>query len=281
MGDNLKDPVLVTGAARGIGRAIARAFVAQGAPVTLCDLDEETLGTATATLADQGAQVLACPLDVRDARSFVRVVAESEAAHGPLGTLVNNAGIMPLVPFLEQDDTTIRQQVDVNLLGVIHGMRAALPGMVDRRHGHVVNVASVAGKVGIPGTSVYCATKFGVVGLTESVRLELRNRGVHFSYVMPGFVQTELIAGTSPPSWPPPVTPDSVAKAVIGAVRKRKVDVYVPSAGRLAEVLAMVLPRPLSTWLGKQMGVLDVFELVDRDIRATYRNRLEAEGHQD
>ena len=163
--------VAVTGGARGIGDATARALAARGARVVTGDLPE---------------------LDVTSRESFA---AWLEAA-GPIDVLINNAGVMHVGPFLEESDEWTRRQVDVNLHGVILGMKLALPAMVARGSGHVINVASAAAKIGVPREAVYAASKHAVLGVSQSVRLELRGSGVDLSVVMPGLVRTELASGT-------------------------------------------------------------------------------------
>ncbi len=257
--------VLVTGAARGIGRAIASAFAAAGHPVALCDIDRQAV-EATASELGGTAHVL----DVTDAEAFAELVD----ALDPLDVLVNNAGIMVVGSFLSGDPDTVDRQLAINLGGVINGCRAALPGMVTRGSGHVVNVASVAGKIGTPGAAVYSATKHAVLGLSESLRLELRGSGVHVGCVLPGFVQTQLIAGTTPPAWPAPVTPQQVAAGVLTLIRRRQGEHYVPAAGRLADLLPRVTPEGPRSWLAERFGVLDAFTRIDADARAIYRRRL-------
>lgn len=168
--------VAITGGARGIGLATARAFVAKGARVAIGDLDAELAEKAATEL---GAGVTAHRLDVTDKASFAAFVAAAEEAHGrPLDVLVNNAGIMPNGAFLEGSERIDRLQFDVNVHGTIHGLRIVLPGMIERGRGHVVNVASLAGKFPLKGLAVYNASKFAAVGLTAAVRLETADTGV-------------------------------------------------------------------------------------------------------
>ena len=168
--------VVITGAARGIGLATAKEFVAAGARVALGDLDEALAKEAAAEL---GAKASGHRLDVTDKASFAAFLAAAEQQHGrPVDVLVNNAGVMPNGAFLDQEDRIDRLTMDVNVYGVIHGMRLALPGMIERGHGHVVNVASLAGKFPIKGLAVYNASKYAVVGLTAATRLEPEGTGV-------------------------------------------------------------------------------------------------------
>ena len=164
--------VAITGAARGIGFATAKLFASHGARVAVGDLDEKN-AMAAAKKVGNGATGYA--LDVADKESYAAFLKAAEAAHGDLDILVNNAGIMPNGAFLDLDDQTDRLQFDVNVFGVINGMKLALPCMIERGRGHVVNVASLAGKFPIRGLAVYNATKFAVVGLSCSD--ETRARG--------------------------------------------------------------------------------------------------------
>jgi short-subunit dehydrogenase len=208
--------VAVTGAGRGIGLATARALEARGAGVIGGDLPD---------------------LDVASRESFA---AWLEAA-GPIDALINNAGVMHVGPFLDESDEWTRRQVDVNLHGVILGMKLALPAMVARGSGHVVNVASAAAKIGVPREAVYAATKHAVLGVSESVRLELRGSGVDLSVVMPGLVRTELAAGTLRGGLV--LAPTDVANAIVATLERPRFDVHVPRAYGAVSRLGALLPR--------------------------------------
>src|SRR3954471_16802119 len=215
--------VAITGAARGIGRATAEALAREGAQVAIGDLDAEA--------AQRTGQELGCAaheLDVTDPDSFERFLDWVDNELGPLDVLVNNAGILHLGPFLEEDEAATRRQVDVNLLGVIHGTRLGVRRLRERGGGHLVNVASSAGKVTPPGIATYTATKHAVVGLTEAVRLEQRGSGIDFSIVMPGVVRTEMIAGYAKSPVVSEITPEDVAQEIVEALRTGRVDVWVP-----------------------------------------------------
>jgi NAD(P)-dependent dehydrogenase (short-subunit alcohol dehydrogenase family) len=271
---------LVTGGARGIGRATAEQLVREGLRVVVTDIDGEgALRAATELSAlrlGAGVQpsVRGMALDVRDAAAFGRLVEEIERDFAPVDVLVNNAGIMPIGPFLEQDPAQDDRQIDINLRGVIHGMRAVLPRMVQRRRGHVVNIASVVGRVPTPYIAVYSATKHAVVGLTEAVRHEHEDTGVLFSYVLPSFVNTELTSGTGRVRYPPPVEPGDVAAAVVRALRYGLVDVYVPRFGKLGALLPALLPRRVVERIGRWFGVDRVFREIDHAGRAAYESRI-------
>src|SRR3954452_24295346 len=217
--------VAITGAARGIGRATAVALAREGALVAIGDLDPER---AHETAAEVGGRTAAVALDVTDRASFERFQDAVEAELGPGAVLVNNARIMPHGPFLAEDDDTARRMVDVNVHGVLHGMKAVLPRLAGPGEGHVVNIASPAGKSPYPGGATYCGTKHFVVGLSETVRGELRGSGVELSVVMPVLVDTELAAGLGTARGVPKLAPDAVAAAIVETLRRPRFDVFVP-----------------------------------------------------
>lgn len=260
--------VLITGGARGIGKCTAQALLERGCKVVLTDVDAEGL---RATADELGAA--AWRLDVSDAAAFAAVVEEVEQEVGPIDLLVNNAGIMRLGSFLESEPAAHDVQLSVNLHGVMSGMRAVLPRMIGRGRGHVVNIASTAGKVGTPFGAVYSASKHAVIGLSEGVRHEIAGTGVSLSYVCPAPVDTELLRGVKELKWPKPVGPEQVAAAVLRCVQTGKVDVYVPRSARLAAVLPALLPRRVSEGIGRLLGVNDLFVGVDREARAEYLAR--------
>ncbi|MCA9491283.1 MAG: SDR family oxidoreductase [Myxococcales bacterium] len=267
---------LVTGGARGIGRAIATALLREGVKVVIADVDGVAAARCAAELGGEGRVVVPMDLDVRDRDAFAAVVERIEAELAPVDILVNNAGIMPLGPFLEQSPDRDDRQIDINVRGVVHGMRAVLPGMLRRRRGHVVNVASVAGKVGVPFAAVYAGTKHAVVGLTEAVRHELRDSGVDLSYVLPSIVDTELTSGTRALRYPPRVRPEQVADAVVRTLRSGRVDVYVPEFTRLTAVLPVLLPRAVVERVGRWFGIDSVFAELDADARRAYDLRMDS-----
>ena len=219
----------ITGAARGIGRATAEAFLRQGMRVAIGDLD---IDAARRTASELGASTVALSLDVTDRASFTSFLDAAEEQLGPLDVLVNNAGIMQVGRFIDEDDLTARRMIDINLHGVILGTKLALDRMIPRDRGHIVNISSQAGKFGAPGGATYSATKHAVVGLTEAVRGELRLMGAHIdvSYVMPAVVNTELGSGLGAVRGIPNLEPTEVADAIVEALQTGRIDVWVPEA---------------------------------------------------
>jgi NADP-dependent 3-hydroxy acid dehydrogenase YdfG len=257
--------VVITGGGRGIGAATAQALVAKGARVAIGDVDLET---AQRTALRLGGGTIARYLDVTDLPAFTAFLDEVEAELGPLEVLVNNAGIMPLAPADEEDDATIVRQLELNLHAVIHGTREALRRFKARGGGHIVNIASVAGKGGFPGGATYCATKHGVVGYSEAVRFELRDSPVEISCVMPGIVNTELASGLEDARFVKKVAPEDVAQAIVGALERPHFDVFVPkSAGYIGQVMA-AMPRgareAIARWLKADRVLIDAAHGAER-----------------
>ena len=264
-------PVAVTGGAHGIGRAIAQQFARAGARVAIGDLD----GDAARDLAGEtGGGAIGVPLDVTDREAFAAFLDASEQSHGPLGVLVNNAGVDWVSPFHEEPDEISRRELDINLMGTILGTRLALQRMLPRRQGHVVNVASGVGRVPLPGSAVYSASKHGIVGLTESLRLEYRQSGVRFTLVQPSQVKTAMIEGQPQPRLLPVVTPDAVAEAVLDAVRKNKFEVWVPASQGVSFKLGNLLPRRGREAVMRVLGVGRIAGEADPVARRGYHERM-------
>jgi NADP-dependent 3-hydroxy acid dehydrogenase YdfG len=262
----------ITGAARGIGRATAEAFLRQGMRVAIGDVD---LAAATKTAEELGPAAVALELDVTDRESFSGFLDGVEEQLGPLDVLVNNAGIMQVGRFLDEDDLTARRMVDINLHGVILGMKLALERMIPRDRGHVVNISSQAGKFGAPGGATYSATKHAVVGLTEAVRGELRLMGAHIdlSYVMPVVVNTELGSGLGSVRGIPSLQPTDVADAIVEALQLGTVDVWVPKSVKRTSTLVSLLPRGVGEGLSRAIKADRVLAGADADIRRDYELR--------
>jgi NADP-dependent 3-hydroxy acid dehydrogenase YdfG len=262
----------ITGAARGIGRATATALLRQGMRVAIGDVDFE----AAARTAEQlGASAVALELDVTDRDSFSAFLDGAEEQLGPLDVLINNAGIMQLGSFLDEDDLTARRMIDINLHGVILGMKLALARMVPRDRGHIVNISSRAGKFGAPGGATYSATKHAVVGLSEAVRGELRQLGadVEVSYVMPFVVNTELGSGLGSARGMSNLEPAEVADAIVEALALGTVDVWVPKSAKRTSVLGTLLPRPLAEGMARAMKADRVLTDTDGSVRRAYEVR--------
>jgi len=266
------DVAAITGGARGIGRATASALLGQGVKVAIGDVDLEA---ASRTAAELGPSAVALPLDVTDRESFAAFLDGAEARLGPLDVLVNNAGIMQIGRFIDEDDLTARRMIDINLHGVILGMKLALERMIPRDRGHIVNISSQAGKFGAPGGATYSATKHAVVGLTEAIRGELRLMGAHvdLSYVMPFVVNTELGSGLGEARGMTNLEPSEVAEAIVEALQHKIVDVWVPKRAKRTNALGVLLPRTLSEGVARAMKADRVLAGADLNRRRDYELR--------
>jgi len=260
----------ITGGARGIGRATAQALVRQGMKVALGDVDLETAGR---TAAELGAGTIAVELDVTDRGSFTRFLDQVESELGPVDVLINNAGIMQIGRFLDEDDATAHRMVDINVHGVILGMKVALPRMQARNRGHLINISSQAGKVGLPGGATYCATKHAVVGLSEAVAAELRDTDVDISYVMPAIVNTELGSGLVDTRGVRKLEPQEVADAIVDALKYGIVDVWVPKSTKVLNRLTQLIPRRAAEGVARLLKADQALAGADAVARHAYDER--------
>lgn len=267
--------VVVTGGARGIGFATATVLLARGARVVIGDRDQ---GALDAAVARSAGAVSGHPLDVSDRDSFAAFLDSARSdGGGRIDVLINNAGVMPVGPFIDQSEQAVRSALEVNLYGVLNGCQLVLPEMVARHSGHIVNIASMAGVMAIPGQVVYAATKYGVVGLSVAMADEFASRGVHVSVVMPPFTQTDLIAGTKATGAAKPVRPEVVAAGIVGALDKPRTQVCVPRPARfVGPVVSMLGPRG-RRWLNRRIGADQLFlDDVDHVAREFYERRAQS-----
>ena len=239
---------IITGASSGIGRAVARALAAEGAAVVLAARRMERLEADVRELQAAGGQALAVQTDVTRLDDVRAMVAAAMTTFGRVDMLVNNAGIMPLSPLTEGRVEDWTRMVDVNVNGVLHGIAAVLPVMLEQGAGHIVNVGSVAGRRPFPGGTVYAATKFAVRCLSWGLHLELgAEHGIRATDIQPGYVETELI-NTVPDAeareawaerWADKraLQADDVARAVLYAVTS-------PPHVAVSEVLVRPLDQP-------------------------------------
>jgi NADP-dependent 3-hydroxy acid dehydrogenase YdfG len=263
------DPVegkvaVVTGGSSGIGEAIAVRLARAGAIVVLTGRDEARLAAATRKAGD-GAWSFAA--DVTD-EAQVRALAEAvHARHGPADILVNNAGVVMSGLLVDVETPDWRRLLDINVMGVVHGCRAFLPRMIERgQGGHVVNMASAAGIVGLSGMSTYTATKFAVAGLTESLRAELKRHRIGVSLVCPSYVKTPIAskvkivgrldnertrAAIDRQFRRNAVTAELVAERALSAIRRNQALVTVGRDAALARWMKRISPALLEKVLAR------------------------------
>jgi short-subunit dehydrogenase len=276
--DNIRGKTIaITGAARGIGYATAEALLARGARVVIGDRDVAVLESAVAGLSGLG-MVSGHPLDVTDRESFATFLDKARTdGDGHIDVLINNAGVMPVGPFLEQSEGAIRSSIEVNFYGVLTGCQLVLPEMVRRHRGHIINIASMAGMVAVPGQVVYAGSKFAVVGLSTALADEFAPQGVNVTVVLPTFTNTDLISGTETTSATKPVQPADIAAGIVKALDEpKRTHLSVPAPLRFTASLTGMLPPKGRRWISKKMGTDTVFLTFNRAERQSYEDRAQA-----
>ena len=229
---------VVTGAASGIGLAVTEALLQAGAVVFMADRDTKTLTSAIEELSTYAGRVHSMSVDVTNQEQVQHMVADAASRHGRLDVLFNNAGIGGTIQISEVTLMHWRRIIDINLWGVIYGIHAALPIMRRQGEGHIVNTASIAGLLPVPFQALYCATKYAVVGLSESLRFELEDENIHVSVVCPANVASRIfgtpILGERTETKPPPdaIPAAKAAKTILAGVANQEGIIALPESAR-------------------------------------------------
>jgi len=249
--------VLITGGASGIGRSLAMRFAREGAEVHIVDLNEGAADEVAGAISAAGGRASAWGLDVTDAARIADVRRKILDASGPIDVLVNNAGIVHGGAFLEVPLDRHLATFHVNTLAVVAVTHAFLADLVARPDAHVVNIASAAGFAGLPFGSTYAASKWAVIGFSESVRLELREQGhrhVGVTTVCPGYVGTGMFDGARALWLTRILTPERVADLTVRAVLANREMVMTPWVVALGPLLNGILPRRVFDWTARLFG---------------------------
>ncbi|MBJ7347691.1 MAG: SDR family oxidoreductase [Thermoleophilaceae bacterium] len=263
--------VALTGGARGIGLETVKALLQRGAKVGVGDLDLELLAQELAAL---GGETAAFQLDVTERDSFEAFVDGVEHELGPIDVLINNAGLMSLSNFFDEEDHVVDRMIDVNFRGPILGMKIVMPRMIKRGDGHVINIVSASGRLGVPGAATYSATKFAAYGLSDAVARELSAAPVAVTAVMPTVVNTELTMGvTGSTLGVPTIEPQDVAAVVLEAIEKRPFEIFAPKSLKAKFAVGTLLPRSVRDFLSRITHADDVLVDIDRDGRDAYQQR--------
>lgn len=265
--------IAITGAARGIGRETARVLAAAGHRLALADIDETEV---TETADELGPPARGMVLDVRERAAFAAWLDDVETSLGPLDVLINCAGIAPTAPqAVDQDPELIDRVIAVNLVGTINGTLEAVRLMLPRRRGQVINIASLAGLMGVPGLAAYSASKHGVIGFTESIRAETRGTGLDFCVVMPGPVATRMMDGTRTGPAVSLAPPERLARKIAGLVGSDRARLATPALDGALARLAGALPPAAAMRLSRLLRVDRIYTRVDPEQRATYAEWLQ------
>jgi short-subunit dehydrogenase len=264
---------IVTGGASGIGRALSEELAASGIYVIVADRQIDLASAVVTAIRDRGDAADTANLDVRDDVRFQEVVQATVSATGRIDFMFNNAGVAVAGEMRHYCSNDWRDVLDVNLVGVVHGVRAAYPLMVEQGFGHIVNTASLAGLVAIPMIGSYTASKFAVVGLSKALRIEARHHGVNVSVVCPGAVRTPIIEGgrygrintdaallMSRGAWSRRVTMDPYvfARRVLRSVARNRGVIVEPCWARAVWAIDRVVPRlseKAMTWLFERLAL--------------------------
>jgi len=248
---------LITGGAGGLGRAKARALGRVGVRLILWDLDEARLDEVVGSLRRDGFEARGMAVDVTEPDAVREAAGKAIADIGAVDILDNNAGVVFKGGLLDGEDAHLRRTMQVNLESYVWCTRAFLPGMLERGTGHIVMTASAAGMLGVPGMAVYSATKHAVIGLAESLRLELRElgaSGIGMTILCPSFITTGMFDGVKPPFLTPWLTPERIAERTVSAIRSGRLHVREPFMVRLVPLLKVLPPRLLDL-LGDLLGM--------------------------
>jgi all-trans-retinol dehydrogenase (NAD+) len=249
--------VLITGGAAGIGRTIAERLVPEGAELVLVDLNEQALNDTLGAVQAMGADVSGYCLDVTDTGSILRLRDRIHEELGPIDVLINNAGIVYGGAFLDVPLEKHLRTYRVNIEAVVAMTHAFLPDLLAQPRGHIVNVSSAAGLVGLPFGTSYSSSKWAVIGFSESLRLEvelMKKDTVKVTTVCPSYVSTGLFDGVQPPRTTSMLTPEQLAQQIVDAIKSDETYVLTPWLVRVTPVLKGILPTRLFDAIAWTLG---------------------------
>lgn len=240
-----------------MGRSLAGLLLAEGCRLALVDIRASELEEALRVLGGRG-EVRTYVCDISDRERVYELARRVSEDFGAVDILINNAGVVKSNPFLEKPDEVIERTVAVNLLAHFWTMKAFLPGMVEKKEGHVVNMASAGGLLGVPYITDYCASKFAVVGLTESLRQEFKLRGlrrIRFTYVCPNTVGTGMFAGARPVRGTRLLDAEDVTMKIVQGIKRNRSFIGVPRSVYLVPLAKAVIPIPVMDFFNRVMGI--------------------------
>ena len=252
--------VLLTGGSRGLGPIIAKSLVNRGANIALTARSKSGLEDVAAGLREKDTKVLTYAVDLNHASQRKKLISDVLKEFEKIDILVNNAGLETEGAFTELSWSSIEETIEVNLLAPMDLTHLVLPKMLERKSGHIVNIASIAAKSGGPYGATYSGTKAGMAEWARGLRLELRNSGVHFSTIFPGYVrELGMFArfGMKPPRMVGSCHPSQVAEAVIHAIVKGKREMIINSQPLRYIFTINEISPALGDWLMRISGAVD------------------------
>lgn len=249
--------VLITGGAMGMGKLWAQHFANDRARLVLWDINQDALTATEKEFKALGTDVTVNVVDVTDRKRVYEVVNEFIKENGPIDVLVNNAGIVAGGEFLKTSDEKMAATIDIDLKALMWTMKAVLPGMIEKGEGHIVNISSASGFIGVPYMPAYTASKWGVIGLTESVRLEMKDlghRGINFTIFCPSYVDTGMFEGAKAPLLSKILKPEEVIDIAYKGFKDNKLFILEPWLVKITPLLKSVLPTSVFDFVSDVLG---------------------------
>ena len=246
--------ILITGGAHGIGLALAKRYAALHAVVIILDINTEALKVASEKLPE----VRFFRVDITNKDEVYKTAQTIRETLGTPSIIVNNAGVVENATFLDCEDDLLERTMKVNILSHFWILKAFLPEMIKAREGHICEIASAAGIVGVPGMAAYCASKHAVVGFAHSLQLELQamaGNAISLTLICPSFINTGLFKGAKPPMFTSILDENKIAEIIFKAIESKKFIVYEPFAVKLIPILRGVLPHSLFYWVLRLLRV--------------------------
>lgn len=273
--------VLITGGASGIGKLIAKRCLEQRAyKVILWDINEVNLLKTQSQFANLGYSVDIDVVDVSNLDDIKRAAEKAKDTYTTIDILFNNAGIVVGKPFVEHSHRDIEKTININTSALMHIAKEFLPDMVDQCEGHIINIASASGLIANPNMSVYAASKWAVIGWSESVRLEMERgeTGVNITTVMPSYINTGMFDGAKSPFLTPMLTPEYIVDKIMEAVKNNEIILQEPFMVKSVPILKGLLPQRVFDFVaGKIFGVhntMDDFKGRPKEQAAPNKDKL-------
>jgi short-subunit dehydrogenase len=258
MKDLKNKTVLITGGARGMGRLWAEHFISDGAHVILWDIDLKELNNTKRELEEKHqTDILVQKTDISDISEVRRCATEALEIYGAIDVLVNNAGIVTGCEFLKTPEEQHSKIIDINLKSMFYTMKAFLPGMIKKGEGHIVNVSSASGFLGVPYMPAYTAAKWAVIGLTESIMLEMKvlgHKNIHFTLLCPSYVKTTMFQGVHAPLFSSLLDPEKFINLAYRKFKRGRYIIIEPWLAKLTPVLRGILPNKAFNFIAKILG---------------------------